>query len=69
MGYMYASHKFLFMFGIFGMENMRLLADFLGVSASISFIFIDWRSIFGKIKKTIGILNSEDRTPISFRTH
>lgn len=66
---MYASHKILFMFGFFAMGNMRLLADFLGISASISFIFIDWKSIFGKIRKTIRISNNEDRTPISFNTH
>jgi len=66
---MYASHKILFMFGFFAMGNIRLLADLIGISASISFIFIDWRSIFGKIRKTIRILNSEDRTLISFKTH
>lgn len=46
----YASFKAFVFFKFFGVENVRYVADLLGILAAVSIIFIDWRKVVEKIK-------------------
>jgi len=49
----YASFRAFVFFESFGIENLRYLADLLGILAAVAMIFIDWRKVFEKRKEKV----------------
>lgn len=47
----YASFRAFVFLESFGIENLRYLADLLGILAAVAMIFIDWRKVFEKRKE------------------